>query len=213
MFVIIDIKIENLNDIILWIIVGYLVIRTFYYTRLSKSSKDIEYIMISSIVVGFIVSLSFEYTDSIPYINQIKNENIRNIFVVGIIIVTIYILGRFINSELFIELSQKVGILNTPNDIIWNDLIDNKYPNKIIIHASDIIIEGYITDVEPYARLPQVSIASYLIKRDNIIDDNSSCTDKILVYDLSNADYVEIKYYSQSKKCIRIKDACENNKQ
>ena len=125
-----------------------------------------------------------------------------------------YVAGRFRMSANFLKLCDLLKIQSSPNEFIWNDIIDAKYPTKLIIHLDDVIIEGYPINIEEAVRTPIVELVGYSVKNSSSktpdIDHRHSETEALCV-DLEKANYIEIVYYKQSELSDRIVRVCKNN--
>lgn len=196
--------IKNIDIYIMNIILGFTFLKTFQFVALKK----IDCSLIPSFIIGYIY---MKLCNIIPW--HITNEiDMIGIFISAIILA--YLLGRIYisNSHLRIIL-EKFHINQTPNKYIWNDLF-GKYSIQLIIKYDNAIYDGFVYLIESESNSPHIILGSY-IKYDmngNIIMDNSNNNEQIIVLDLSKAEYVEIKYFSEDKMCESIQNMCESRK-
>lgn len=136
---------------------------------------------------------------------------------IGIVIFSViiaYLLGLLLqNKTVFYKICDAFHIYNSVSDCIWDDILDFQYPSKLIIYTDKLVISGYVHFTENHENLPKVTLAGYLIQEADTgktIENNQNCSNKVLFYDLSKADRVEIEYHNNSPMCEDVKILCNN---
>lgn len=115
-----------------------------------------------------------------------------------------------------IKIWDFLKIRNTGKKFLWDDIMDNKYPIKVIIYYGKTKYEGYLHTFESYSNMPGIVLASYIVTYKNkITDDNSQDITKTIILDTGKADKIEIIYDKDSNMCDDLKALCslgqENN--
>lgn len=182
--------------------------RIFHFAALKKNSPDIEHVLTGSLVVGFVICKIMEL---IP----LSFGPTIDCFGIAITaIISGYVFGLFFQyNKIIYKICDFLHLRNSIYDYIWDDLTDWEYPNKLIVHFPDKIIQGYVHYSENYSNVPSVTLAGYVIKnpQGSVLVDNSSNENKVIFLELSKADYVEIEYDPNSSMCIEIRDLASNN--
>lgn len=174
---------------------------------LKQNSLNIEHILTSSVVIGFI------YCNIMYLIPVSINHIIDNIFIILIAVVLGYIGGRGLNSKYAIVLLDKLKIRDTTNLYYWDDILDKNYPMKIQVSYDYRKYEGMLHNYESYSNEPHVVLASYIIKNENdkIIEDYSETSNRLIVLNTLDSNSVTILYDTRSDQCADIKKLCESN--
>lgn len=199
---------KELPNIIIYLAIGYIFLKTYHFVALQQDSEDVEHILVGSLVIGFVY---FNICSLIPF--SISSEvDIFLIFVSSIIVS--YISGRIRSSNKLISLLDFLKIRNSMHKYIWDDLMDNDYPMKIIVKINEATYNGMIHYIENYSNSPHIAMASYKIEFDDgKILDYSNNPEQVMVIDTSKADYVEIIYDKESIPYQDIKMLCDYNNQ
>lgn len=203
----IEALIEKLPEIILYIVVGYTFVKTFHFVALKKNSTDIEHILISSLVIGYIyckiaylipISISYEIDTALIILSAL---------VIG------YISGRIIRCKYTMKVLDLLKIRDTGNLFLWDDMMDNDNPMKVIISYDNIIYEGLLHNYESYSNEPHIALGAYIMKNKDskIISDFSNDNTRVIILDTSNATSVDIIYSEYSEQCKDLQDLCNSN--
>lgn len=186
------------------IILGFIFLKIFQFVAFKK----IDCGLIPSFIIGYIY---YKICSVIPL--HISNE----IDTIGIFISAVmvsYMLGRlYLSNNILRNILEKLHIKQTPNKYLWNDLF-GEYSMQIIVKYDNAIYDGFVYLIESESNSPHIILGSY-IEYDtsgNIIIDNSNNNEQIIILDLSKAEYVEIKYFSEDKICESIQNMCESRK-
>lgn len=204
----ISIRISDLENIILFLVSGYTCIYTFYLVALKERIHEINHILASSLVVGYII---------VTVMNLIPFTITYQVDCVGIIVTSIligFITGKVCIHNKFAKIIDIFKLHTTPNKYIWDDLLDIKYPMYAEIQMKDnTTYSGYIRLFEENARQPQVILAGYIHIDDNgeILENYQRSENQIILLDTTEAKSVTIKYYSQSDRCDKIKRIIKNH--
>lgn len=200
--------IKYLPDIIIYIVVGFIFIRIFHFIALMQNSTDINHILSSAFVIGYIYC-------NIAYCIPISiNYYIDHVFIILSSVVVSFFLGRFVASKKYMKLFDKLGIRNSFNTYIWDDLMDQSKPMKIIITYDTLQYEGMLHNFESYSNSPHITLASYIVRDSNglTIKDYTDNHTNVVVLDSSTAKCVEIVYSKNSSECQTIEDFCNYHK-
>ena len=199
--------IEHIDMYIMYIILGYVFLKTFQYVSVSEDKgSGIDSKLISSFIIGYIY---YKICNAIPW--HISNE----VDTVGIFASAFGIafgLGKLLSSEIaFKTLLIKLGIRQTPNRYIWNDLFGD-YSMQVIVKYEKATYDGFIHLIEPYNNSPQIVLGSYIEYNSSgeVINDQRYSNEQLLILDLSKALSVEIKYFEEDEMCKLIKDLCDS---
>ena len=194
-------------QIIIYIVIGYIFNKTFYFVALKQNSKDIEHILTASLVIGFVY---YKIANIIPF--HISN-NVDNILIIISALITSYLFARILRSKYLIPFLDFLKIRDTGNVYYWDDLMDNNYPMKIRIDYDRFVYEGMLHNFESYSNEPHLVLASYIIKDEhgNILGDYTNDNTRTIVLDISKSNKVEIIYVSNSEVCNDLKCLCDAN--
>ena len=192
-------------DIIVYIVTGYVFLKTFHFVALKQNTTDVEHILISTLVVGYIYChIAYIIPFSISY--QID---------IALIIMSALIMGytsaKLSKSKCMIHILDRLKIRDTGNIYLWDDIMDDDYPMKAIISYDDIVYEGIIHNYESYSNAPHVALGSYVVKDNNgvIKNDYSEDNTRITILDTSKANNVEILYCKDSNECDDLQNLCK----
>lgn len=193
----------------MYIVTGYVFIKTYHFVALKQNSKDLEHVLTGSIVVGYI------YCKIANMIPISFGEKVDNVFIVLSALIVSYLIAILLRSRKVIySILDKLKIRDTGNLYIWDDLMDNDYPMLVCITYNDKSYTGIVHNFESYSNTPQVVLASYIIKDSfgNIICDYTDDITKVIILNTNNAKSVEIYYHHDSNECLDIKTLCDFNK-
>lgn len=194
----------------MYIVTGYVFIKTYHFVALKQNSNDIEHILTGSIVIGFI------YCNIAHMIPFTISESIDNVLIVLSALVLSYLIATALRSRKIVyHILDKLKIRDTGNAYIWDDIMDNDYPMKVCITYTDKSYIGIVHHFESYSNSPHVILASYVVKDadGNIISDYLDDNTKIIILDTGAAESVEIYYHPKSSECKDIKNLCDYNKE
>lgn len=193
----------------MYIVTGYVFTKTFHFVALKQNTSDVEHILMSSVVVGY-VYCNIAYL--IPFtISKIAD----NILIVLSAVIFAYILARVLrNKKISLYILDWLKIRDTGNLYLWDDLMDNDYPMRAIVHYEDIIYDGIIHIYENYSNEPHIALGSYIIKDkdEGILYDFTDDDTRIVILNTANATDIEIVYNKDSTECADIRDLCDYNK-
>ena len=197
----------NIQDVILYLVCGFVFLQIFYFTALRENKAEITHTVFSSFVVGFIICnavsiIPMKFDDQIVIIIYIVASGVSGL-----------ICGKIFSGRLIDKICDCLKIRNTVHQYIWDDLMDNDCPMYIEAKMDDSIINGYVHYIQDYSDSPIVSLAGYSVKIAGEIDDKRKCTNEVIVIDLSKADWVRIKYYNESPICDDIEKLVSNYKE
>lgn len=195
-------------QIIIFIITGYIFLKTLHFVSLKENSEDIEHILIGSLVTGYVY---YKIMNLIPFS---IGRDADNIGIVLSSVLSAYIIGQVLNSQFMIKICDFLKIRNTGKKFLWDDIMDNTQPMKIIAYYGKIKYEGYLHTFESYSNTPKIVLASYIvIYKNKIIEDNSQNIEKIIILDSNKADKIEVIYDKYSNMCDDLKSLCDLRKE
>lgn len=195
-------------QIIIYIITGYIFLKTLHFVSLKENSADIEHILIGSLVTGYVY---YKIMNLIPFS---IGKDADNIVIVISAVLSAYIIGQMLNSQFMIKIYDFFKIRNTSKRFLWDDIMDNTQPMKMVVYYEKFKYEGYLHTFESYSNAPKIVLASYIITYKNkIIDDNSHNTTKIIILDSNKVDKIEVIYDADSHMCDDLKLLCDLRKE
>jgi len=165
-------------------------------------NREVEHLFISSFVVGFVIC---NILGLIPPMTELVNETKYIVFIVFSLILGL-ISGKIFTSTYINKICDMLKIRATVSHYIWDDLCDNKHPMYIITSINGVKHEGYVHFMEGLTNSPIVSLASYIAGD----EDMSMSENEVIVLDLSNADWIKVRYYNESYMCNDIKELKNN---
>lgn len=200
---------DILPQIIMYIVTGYVFLKTYHFVALKQNSDDIEHILTGSLVVGFIYC---KIAYMIPYTLSAKVDNV--LIVLSALCLGYLLAIIFRQKKIVYYILDKLKIRDTGNVYIWDDMMDNRYPMKVSIAYDDVIYIGMVHNFESYTNNPHIALVSYIVKdtHGKIINDYSADDTKVIILNTEVSKYVEIEYYSDSDECKDIKNLCDFNK-
>lgn len=197
-----------LSQIVIYIVIGYVFLRTYKFVALKQRSDNIDHILTSSLVVGFIY---YEIANMIPISISVE---IDNILIVLSALCLGYLLASILNQKKFVRfVLDKLKIQNTDNIYIWDDIMDDKYPMKMCIKYEDAAYSGMVHFIESYTSNPRIALGAYVVENSQgkITEDYSNDSTKIIVLNIAAAKFAQVEYYHNSAECTDIKDLCNSN--
>lgn len=189
----------------MYVITGYVFVKTYHFVALKQNSTDIEHILTVSLVVGYI------YCNIVYLIPFSISYTVDNILIVLSALILGYLFAILLRQKKIIYILDILRIRETGNMYLWDDLMDNNYPMKISIEYEDRIYEGMLHNYEGYSNNPHVAIASYIVKDNlkNIIEDFSEDKTKVAILDTEKANCIHIEYHINSNECKDLKNLCD----
>ena len=199
--------IDILPQIIIYIVTGYIFNKTFHFVALKQNSTDIEHILTSSLVIGFIFCkianlIPIHITDKIDTIGIMVSS-----LIIG------YLFAKIVKNRHLIPILDFLRIRDTGNLYYWDDIMDEKYPMKVKISCEDVSYEGMLHNFESYSNEPHVILASYVIKdkSGNILQNYTNDNTKIIILDTAKVENIEVTYANNSEVCHDLKSLCDSN--
>lgn len=200
--------IDILPQIIIYIVTGFVFVKTFHFVALKQNITDIEHILTSSLVIGYIYcNIAYLIPISISY-------EIDTALIVLSTLFLGYLFGKIARSKYMLNILDCLKIRDTGNLYLWDDIMDNDYPMKVIISFENSSYEGMLHNYETYSNEPHIVLCSYILKDKDgkIIKDLSNNNTEIVILNTAKADSVNILYYKDSKECKDLKNLCDFNK-
>ncbi len=186
----------TINQIFFIVILGFIMLSTFNFVCYLKILENGVTTIFSSFIIGYLYKLLAKI---IP-VNI--SEEIDNCLIIITGILISYIFARLTASGKFNRLLSKLNIHRTSNKIIWTDLIDNEYAMKVSIEMPDNKkYIGFLGITEEFNQKPVMSLYGYKIinsETNNVIEDNTSSYNKVIVLDSDKALNIEIIYNKNS---------------
>lgn len=199
-----------LPDVAIYISSGYIFIVTFRFVAFKEKLRNINAILVLSLITGFILTHIFS---SLMTIDFNKTTNIIPLFLLcslaGISC------GGLINCKAFQRILKKIHLGRSINQSIWNDIVDiDKKPMwiQVVNRERDQVVRGILVSVEEFERFPQFVLQQYQVLNLNgeMIEDNSQNAFCHILLKSIDFDEVDIRYDSTSKQIIKIKVAQDN---
>lgn len=182
-----------LPDIILYIVSGFCFIKTYMFTRIYKENSDVNQILTSSLVIGFIIC-------QIAFLIPISfGDTPDNICIAICSAILGFGVAKFINSTIMEHGLEKLKICRTANQYLWNDILDVDMVMEAKITIDGIIYSGKIHLIEDFSNKPHIVLADYSINGKN------EKNNKIIILDTAKATEVVIKYNKNSPMIDKIK--------
>lgn len=195
--------IKYVPDIIFYLITGYFFVKVYHFVALKQNSNDIEHLLISSFVTGYIIC-GVAY--SIPFS---ISHRVDQILIVFFAIFLGYALGRLARSQFVNDIYDLLKIRDTGNVYMWDDLMDDLYPFEICISYQDVKYKGWVHNIESYSNSPHIALVGYTVEKDgNIIEDNRNDSSSIIILDTQKVDSVKVIYDKSSYKTKENNQLC-----
>ena len=199
---------DILPQIVVYVAVGFIFLKTFHFVALRQNSMDIDHILTASLVVGFIYcNVAYMIPFSISY--EIDH--------IGIIVSSLffgYFAGRLARSKVWLRILDFFKIYDSFNMYYWDDLMPEDSTMKVYVHMNEKIYEGMVHTYESYSNSPHIVLASFIVKdnNNNVLEDFSDDCTKVIILDASQAESVYVEYSEKSKECADIRRLCESHK-
>lgn len=144
--------------------------KTFHFVALKQNTTNVEHILTSSIVIGYI------YCKLASFIPLSISYEVDTICIIVSALVTGYLFAKILRCKYIINILDFLRIRDTGNLYFWDDIMDDKYPMKLCIEYNDITYEGMLHNYESYSNDPHIVLCSYVAKDQNnhIIEDFSN---------------------------------------
>lgn len=200
--------IDILPEIIMYIVTGYVLSKTFHFAALKQHSDNIEHILTGSLVLGFI------YCKIANIIPVTISYEIDNILIILSALCLGYLSALLLRQKKIVYILDFLKICDTGNKYLWDDLLDNENALKICVTYSDKIYEGILYLYESYSNSPYIVLGAYMIKdiHNNIISDYSENNTKVILLKTDTAQFTEITYYIHSETCNDLNRVCNSYK-
>lgn len=182
--------------------------KTYHFVALKQNSTDIDHILTASIVVGYIYcNIAYMIPVTFSYL-------IDNLLIILSSIITAYVLAKIVMSKNITPILDKLGILDTGNVYMWDDLMDKNYPMKMRIVYNNMTYEGITHNIESYTNSPHIAMCSYKIynKKGKKVYDYSTDNTRVIIIHTEMAEKIEIIYDKNSLECKDIQSLCDYNK-
>lgn len=199
-----------LPSIIEYIVTGYAFIKTFHFVMLKQNTSDVEHILTSSLVIGYVY---IKIANLIPF--SISHEVDIVLIVLSALLLGYFIARLLRNKRIVYNILDFLKIRDTGNCYFWDDIMDDNYPMKVIVFYENMTYEGLIHNYESYSNEPHIVLGSYIVKDSTgkVIQDFSEDSTRITILDISNAISVDVLYYKDSDECEDLKNLCHFNKE
>lgn len=196
-----------LPEVIIYLVTGFVFIKTFHFVALKQNTTNVEHILTSSIVIGYI------YCKLASFIPISISYEVDTICIIVSALVTGYLIAKALTCKYIINILDFLRIRDTGNLYFWDDIMDDKYPMKLCIEYNDITYEGMLHNYESYSNDPHIVLCSYVAKDQNnhIIEDFSNDNTKIIILDTAKATKLNVIYYQDSDECIDLQKLCDFN--
>lgn len=199
---------EILPQIIIYVAVGFIFLKTFHFVALKQNSIDIDHVLTASLVVGFIYC---QIAYLIPFSISYEIDHI------GIIISSLcfgYLAGRLARSKVWLRILEFFKIYDSFNMYFWDDLMPEDCTMKVYVHMNEKSYEGMVHTYESYSNSPHLVLASFIVKdkNNNILEDFSEDFTKVIILDASHAESIYVEYGKKSRECDDIRRLCEAHK-
>lgn len=189
-----------LPEIILYIVLGFIFIRTYKFTRIINNITEYQHVFIVSLIVGFIL---WNIYSLIPISFGIYVDTI------GMVVCSVimgFISAKIINSNKLHKLFQKLKISQTVNQKIWADIEDKD--NAIFVSIEDktnhVLTDGMLVLYESFERQPLIQLSAFRqFQNGEIINDFSNNPERTILIDTSKYENVVITYNPDSEKIKR----------
>ena len=195
---------EGLNTILpealLFIVSGFCFIKVYCFVYIYKGPKDVEKMLMASLVVGFII---YKFASMIPIS---FGKNIDTICIMVCSIIAGFVLGKILSSHFIVRILDKLKIRKSLSEHLWNNILDRDYIMIAHITMDDgKKYSGKIHEIEEFVSTPQIVLADYSI--DGIRNKNDR---QVIVLNTANAKEVIIEYNENSPmlKEISFNESC-----
>lgn len=187
----------------MYIVVGYVFLKTIRLVTLQENAEDIEHILTTSLIIGFIY---YKIASLIPIS---FGEVIDCIGISLSSLVIAYLIGQFFNTRLYVKICDVLKIRESGKKYLWDEIMDNVLPMKAVVYYKDLKYAGYLFSYESYSNSPNIILAAYTLSSSKKnIEDNSHDKTKIIILNTEKADRVELIYDEHSKICNEIELFC-----
>lgn len=186
-----------LPEIILYIVLGYLFIHSYKFTRILKNANEYQHIFTESLIIGFVLRNIYAL---IPVSLGLYIDIV--VMIISSIIIG-YSLARLINSNILNKALKKLKIKQTFNQNIWADIEDKNGAIYVSIfdRETNTITDGILVLYESSERQPLIQLSEFRqVKDDIIINDFSNQPERTILIDTSKYKDVFITYDKNSKK-------------
>lgn len=196
-----------LPEIIIYLVTGFVFIKTFHFVALKQNTTDVEHILTSSIVIGYI------YCKLASFIPFSISYEVDTIIIIVSALVMGYLIAKALRCKYIIEILDFLKIRDTGNLYFWDDIMDDKYPMKLSIEYNNVTYNGMLHNYESYSNDPHIVLCSYVAKdqNDNIIEDFSNDNTRIIMLDSAKASKINVIYYKDSDECVDLQKLCDFN--
>lgn len=194
--------VEILPDIILYIALGYSFVQSYKYVRIIRKTKTLDNLLIESLVVGFVLH------NTLNSIIDLENIYFDTVGKIILSVVLGYIVGVFINSNVFRIICKVLKIRQTPNTSIWKDIEDRGKGVIVRVENYDkkIIIDGIYILAEAHKRFPIIQLAGYRkYENGEIVRDYEKEPQNTILVDTSKFDEINVLYDEKSNKTKHLK--------
>ena len=186
--------IEKLPVILSYIVYGGVFLNIYSFLSLKPKKEGNIYRLMSYVIISYIFKLFYDTMSTCLFGISDTGSLVYLSVTVGLTILLAFALSAASKSSLARKIFDRLRIKRTPNDYVWNDLIDKNMWVIAKRRDSNEIYFGFANFIEESQRNPIIALKHYAI---------GDCAKHLLVFDKTEDDcYLVIR--SEEMETIEI---------
>lgn len=200
--------VEQLPYIMTYFVEGYLFIMIYKYIVVKKTDSNTKNLFLKCVIASFIIKSIVDLC--LGFLNITVTSSAKyTILLCAISLFTGYICGKLAIAKWFQAILFKLGIQRTPNDRVWDDVLNNNQECWVCLKSpkeNNTQYLGLYQYCEEYEREPLIALSHYqVLDMDGNIIDNQSKSGNIILLNTKNFEKVEILYGEKLNITSKIK--------
>jgi hypothetical protein len=189
--------VEQLPYIMTYFVEGYFFIMVYKYIVVKKIDSDTKNLFLKCVIASFVIKNIVDLF--LGYLGITVSSNAIYIIVLSFVSLLLgYICGKLAIAKWFQNILFKLGIQRTPNDRIWDDVLNDNQECWVCLKSpkeENVQYLGLYKFCEEFAREPIIALSYYQVldMEGDIIDDQSKSNNVILL-NTKDFEKVEIIY-------------------
>lgn len=194
--------INQIPNIISYFICGYIFSFMYNFVRGTKRTSEIKNLLLKSVVINFIARVIFDIC--LTYLGYDTTPTWKYIIVLCVLCSLVaFIMATIANSHWFNRLLSIVGVRYTTNVSIWEDVIKRHqdcWVSVTLKNDRETSYYGLFRYSQTDNSNPIIVLSEYQVyKNDKLEEDYSSDTDRVFMFNESDAATIEVIYGTKWK--------------
>lgn len=201
--------IDNIPQIISYIVYGYVFLITYYWISF-KDNKDFNNLLIKSIASSYLLTTIYDLV-VLKYNINFSNNYYKVISYFAASAILGFVIGKMVSHRCFNLLLHKLHIGRTTNENIWDDAIKPYTWIRIFMDDGSSYLGQYRYG-ESFQREPIIVLATWqkLDKDADVVIENSQNPNELIMLNTKDFEKIEITYNDNISKSSKVGKSIKN---